>query len=111
WSKLLQDLEGLCDSCGPGFTRNAEERHHNAPGYADRIKEHIHARTGGLGRYYKYLGRRFGQPPSLKAFHADLVQLPFVGALTTNYDSVIEAALFGIPAERAIVDRTIVPGH
>ncbi len=58
---------------------------------------------GDLGRYYAFLDELFKpKSPAYDEFHRMLVDLPFRGILTTNYDTVLEEALFGekIEAER-----------
>ena len=91
WDGLLEELENLANEYGEGL----ERRRRNDPlAYAEDIKSHISKEMNGLGRYYALLQSLFSpKDPPFKAFHRKLVSLPFRGVLTTNYDTVLEAAL------------------
>ena len=91
WEGLLDELENLANECGEGL----ERRRRNDPlAYAEDIKSHISEEMNGLGRYYALLQNLFSpKNPPFKNFHRKLVLLPFRGILTTNYDTVLEAAL------------------
>jgi hypothetical protein len=100
WGRLLEELEDLANECGAGLN---QERKGGDLAYAEDIKSHIRDKTGGLGRYYAFLDELFKpKSPAYDEFHRMLVDLPFRGILTTNYDTVLEEALFGkkIEAER-----------
>ena len=100
WDGLLQELENLANRCGAGLDQT---RKGDALAYAEDIKSHIKNKTGDLGRYYALLDELFKpKSPAYDEFHRMLVDLPFRGILTTNYDTVLEAALLGkkIEAER-----------
>ena len=91
WDGLLQELENLANGCGAGL----DQRRRNDPLiYAERIKSHILNKTGNLSRYYALLQNLFcPKEPPFEDLHRKLVSLPFRGILTTNYDTVLEAAL------------------
>ena len=91
WDGLLQELENLANRCGAGL----DQRRRNDPLiYAEHIKSHILNKTGNLSRYYALLQNLFcPKEPPFEDLHRKLVSLPFRGILTTNYDTVLEAAL------------------
>ena len=94
WEGLLDELENLANKCGA----NLDQRHKGNPSkylaYAEDIKSHIRNKTGNLDRYHNLLYELFkSKSPSFDDFHRILVSLPFRGILTTNYDTVLEAAL------------------
>ena len=94
WDGLIAELESLADGCGEGL----DQRHKGDPlkylAYAEDIKSHISNKTGNLNRYHNLLYELFkSKSPSFDDFHRILVSLPFRGILTTNYDTVLEAAL------------------
>ena len=91
WDGLLEELEDLANRCGAGLNQT---RKGDALAYAEDIKSHIRDKTGGLGRYYALLQNLFSpKNPPFQDFHRQLISLPFRGILTTNYDTVLEAAL------------------
>ena len=103
WDGLLEELEDLADQYGRNFEKDEEKRVKKPLEYAEDIKSHIRDKTGDLGRYYALLDQLFKpESPAYDEFHRLLVDLPFRGILTTNYDIVLEAALQGkkIEAER-----------
>ncbi|MXY26637.1 hypothetical protein F4Y59_00535, partial [Candidatus Poribacteria bacterium] len=105
WDGLLQKLENLANQCGEGL----RQQYKNDPlVYAEDIKLHISGKTGDLSRYYALLQNLFS-PKELpfKDFHRRLVSLPFRGILTTNYDTVLEAAL-GDVEPRFAYDNSLV---
>ena len=100
WDALISALENLANECGAGLN---QERKGGDLAYAEDIKSHIYNEMGDLGRYYAFLDELFKpKSPAYDEFHRMLVDLPFRGILTTNYDTVLEEALFGkkIEAER-----------
>ena len=105
WDGLIQKLEDLANRCGTGL----DQRHKNDPlVYAEDIKSHILDKTGDLGRYYALLQNLFSpKDPSFEDFHSKLASLPFRGILTTNYDTVLEAAL-GAIEPRFAYDNSLV---
>ena len=105
WEGLLEELEDLANECGAGLN---EEQKGDDLAYAEDIKSHIRDKTGGLGRYYALLQSLFSpKDPPCQDFHRKLVSLPFRGILTTNYDTVIEAAL-GAIEPRFAYDNSLV---
>ena len=91
WNGLLEELEDLANRCGAGLDQT---RKGDALAYAKDIKSHIHHKTGNLHRYHALLQSLFSpKDPPCKDFHRKFVSLPFRGILTTNYDTVLEAAL------------------
>lgn len=91
WSGLIDQLENLASEYD--FQRNEEKRKDDPLEYAEEIKSLIR-QTDNLGRYHALLYNLFKRKiPSFDPFHERLVSLPFRGILTTNYDTVLEAAL------------------
>ncbi len=107
WKGLLKELEDLANECGAGLN---QERKGDDLAYAEDIKSHIYNEMGDLGRYHAFLDELF-KPKSLTydEFHRLLVDLPFRGILTTNYDIVLEEALLGKKIEAEREDREIPP--
>ena len=94
WNDLLEELEDLANRCGAGLDQT---RKGDKLAYAKDIKSHIQDKTGDLSRYYALLQNLFSpKDPPFEDFHKKLVLLPFRGILTTNYDTVLEAALGNI---------------
>ncbi|MBW1910674.1 MAG: SIR2 family protein [Deltaproteobacteria bacterium] len=94
WDMLLLKLERLACECGDGFTVNSSSREDSPLDYVREIKKHIEERNGDLNEYHKVLYKEFSpRQPRFNDFHRTLVHLPFKGILTTNYDTVLEAAL------------------
>lgn len=105
WGELLEELENLCEACGPGFVRDATMRDDAPLDYADLIQAHIRTHRGD-DRYLAFMQRLFLAAPKIQRVHEDLVALPFRGFLTTNYDPTIEATLLMIeprPPDKAVV--------
>jgi hypothetical protein len=94
WDGLLEKLEELAIQCGDGLDQSRKK---DLLVYAEDIKSHINEKTGSLKRYHDCLYDLFKRksPPCEPCddFHKMLVSLPFRGILTTNYDTVLEAAL------------------
>ena len=110
WDSLLEELENLACQCGCDFEKDKEKRVGKPLEYAEDIKSHIRDKTGDLGRYYASLDQLFKpKSPAYDEFHRLLVDLPFRGILTTNYDSVLEAALFDKKIEAEREGRQIRP--
>lgn len=92
WDGLLEKLEDLANRCGTGLDQT--QKGDELVAYAEDIKLHIENETGDLSRYYALLQNLFSpKEPPFEDFHRKLVSLPFRGILTTNYDTVLEAAL------------------
>ncbi len=105
WDGLLEELENLANRCGDGLDQG---RKNDPLIYAEDIKSHIHYKTGSLRRYHDFLYTSFKQKsPPFDDFHKKLVSLPFRGILTTNYDTVLEAALGDLEHESA-TDNSLV---
>src|SRR5688500_2061693 len=62
WGELLEELETLCDTCGPGFVRDVSMRDASPLDYADAIQAHIRIHKGD-GRYHAFMQRRFCAAP------------------------------------------------
>ena len=91
WDGLMEKLEELSIQCGEGLD---QDRKNDLLAYAEDIKSHIIKKTGSLNRYHSCLYELFKRKsPPCDDFHKMLVSLPFRGILTTNYDTVLEAAL------------------
>lgn len=92
WEQLIDQLEHFACKCG-GFKPDHEKRQEGLLVYAQDIKSHI-ASFGDLGKYHDFLFELF-QPksPAHDDFHRMLVELPVRGIWTTNFDTVLEAAL------------------
>ena len=94
WNGLLEKLEELAIQCGEGFETDNLKRKEKALEYAEEIKSHIRENINDLAIYYNLLYEFFEpKSPNYDEFHRLLVDLPFRGILTTNYDTVLEAAL------------------
>ena len=105
WDGLLEELENLANRCGPDLDQT---RKGDALAYTEDIKSHIRDKTGDLSRYYALLQNLFSpKEPPFEDFHRKLVSLPFRGILTTNYDTVLEAAL-GELEPRSAYDNSLV---
>ena len=93
WPGLLQKLEDLAIRWGDSFQRDEGKCENDPLVYAEEIKSCV-CKAGNLGEYHALLYNLFKQKtPRFDYFHKMLVSLPFRGILTTNYDTVLEAAL------------------
>ena len=93
WKQLTDQLEHLAGSCSD-FEPDQEKRQEGLLVYAQAIKSHICASFGDLGKYHDFLFELFKpKSPAHDDLHRMLVELPVRGILTTNYDTVLEAAL------------------
>ena len=111
WAGLLEELENLANECG-GFEPDEGKRENDPLAYAKDIKSHICDETGDLNRYYALLYKLFKpRTPSFAGFHKMLVSLPFRGILTTNYDTVLEAALNDKDPTRAHDNTLVIGSH
>ena len=107
WNGLIGELENLANRCGEGLDQT---RKGDALAYAEDIKSHIREKEGDLGRYYNLLDDLFKpESPAYDEFHRMLVDLPFRGILTTNYDIVLEAALSEKKIEAKLEGKEISP--
>lgn len=106
WQGLLEELEDLANRCGAGLDQT---RKGDALAYAEDIKSHIE-KTDDIGKYYDLLDQLFKpKSPAYDEFHSLLIDLPFRGILTTNYDTVLEAALLAKKIEAEREERQIRP--
>lgn len=107
WDGLMEELENLAS--GEGFDKDDLKRERAPLEYAEDIKSHISDKKGSLRRYHGTLYDLFKQKsPPFDDFHKMLVSLPFRGILTTNYDTVLEAALGSIDLESASDNSLII---
>ena len=108
WQGLLKELEDLASECA-GFKPNEGRRANASLAYAEEIKSHILGKMCNLNRYYALLESLFSpKDPRCTDFHRLLVSLPFRGILTTNYDSVLEAALGEIEPSSAYDNSLVI---
>lgn len=110
WSRLLKELEDLAIACGEDFEKNDIKREKDPLEYAEDIKSHID-KTGNLDKYHALLYKLFKpktKTPSFDDLHKKLVALPFRGILTTNYDTVLEAALAEKKPSTAIDNSLVI---
>ena len=113
WFSLLQKLEDLASKCGDDFKAD-KENYKNGDSldyltYAGKIKSHICKKNGNLSKYHALLYEEFKRKTlSVDDFHKRLVSLPFRGILTTNYDTVLEAALGAIEPSYASDNSLII---
>lgn len=106
WNGLIEELENLANGCGEGLD---QRRKNDLLVYAEDIKLHICNKTGSLSRYHGCLYNLFRRrSPPCDDFHKMLVSLPFRGILTTNYDTVLEAALGEIEHESASDNSLVI---
>lgn len=110
WDGLLEKLENLAIECGEGFEIDNLKREKSPLEYTEDIKTHIRDKCGDLDRYYGLLQKDLFSPkePPFTDFHKKLVSLPFRGILTTNYDTVLEAALGEIEPKTAYDNSFII---
>ena len=105
WDGLLEKLENLANRCDKGLDQS---RKGDPLAYAEDIKSHICNKMGDLDKYHALLQKLFSpRDPPFTDFHTKLVVLPFRGILTTNYDTVLEAAL-GNLEQRTAYDNSLV---
>ena len=106
WDRLMEELENLANRCGEGLDQT---RKGDALAYSEDIKSHINNKMGSLRRYQDFLYESFKQKsPPFDDFHKMLVSLPFRGILTTNYDTVLEAALGTVDPESASDNSLVI---
>ena len=110
WNGLIEALENLANNCGEGLNQSRIRDPLAYLAYTENIKSHIRDKTGDLDRYYALLYELF-KPKTIThdEFHRLLVDLPFRGILTTNYDIVLEAALSEKKIEARLEGKEIPP--
>jgi SIR2-like domain len=92
WQQLLKKLEELACQCGPDFEVDEQKRTSSPLEYAQDLRDYI--AKNDINKYYDLICTLFRPlTPACDEFHKTLVQLPFKGIITTNYDAVLEAAL------------------
>ncbi len=126
WDGLMKELEDLATKCDKDdeddedFEINNLKREKKPLEYAEDIKTHICQKIGDLVIYNNLLYDLFEpKSPAYDEFHRLLVDLPVRGILTTNYDTVLEAALLGKEREAemnqedipSIDDKQVVIDH
>lgn len=87
WPELIKELNELT----PSLQLNEGE---DLLCYAEKIKTQL-KNQGKIEKYYEFLRNRF--EPKEKycdKFHQSLLKLNFSGIVTTNYDKVLELAIF-----------------
>ena len=113
WWSLIEKLEDLACECGGGFKRK-KDNYKNGDSleyltYAGKIKSHICKQNGNLSEYhalhYKESKRK---TRAFDDFNKRLVSLPDRGILTTNYDTVLEAALGDIEPSYASDNSLVI---
>ncbi len=111
WPILVEKLENLAIECTDSFTRDSKELKNDPLVYAEKVKSHIE-KTSNLDRYYALLQDLFGpKDPPCTDFHKRLVLLPFRGILTTNFDTVLEAALGEMESRFAYDNSLVIDRH
>lgn len=117
WDGLMKELEDLATKCDKDdendedFEINNLKRKEQPLEYAEDIKSHISEKNkkNKLTRYHNCLYALFKRKsPPCDDFHKMLVTLPFRGILTTNYDTVLEAALGEIETEFASDNSLVI---
>lgn len=95
WKGLLKELENFAQNCGPDFREKVKSTDDKLY-YVKNIQEYIKEKNGNLDKYYTKLHRLFSPKNRAKQFpqfHMNMVELPFKGIITTNYDIVLDKAL------------------
>ncbi|MGD8778305.1 MAG: SIR2 family protein [Ignavibacteria bacterium] len=92
WEKLIITLEDLAITCNKNFKINEVERNERPWDYVYNIKKHIQQYDNNINRYYDKLANIFSDQDCLP-IHRKLISLPFLGFITTNYDTLLEKAL------------------
>lgn len=109
WPCLLEKLEHLAEDCGDDFQPDKEKRDGDRLAYAEDLQSFIHDEKQEEGRYNALIYDLFkAKTLAVDDFHKTLVSLPFKGILTTNYDTVLEAALGAIENPSASDNSLII---
>ena len=109
WGELVAKLQELARSFGQ-FVPPTGLSPRKAPEFVHAIKEHILHTTGNLSPYWNFLGREFGpRSPGCSRIHRDLIQLPFKGFITSNYDPCLENGCIAAVPGRMPIPVTINP--
>lgn len=98
WNSLIQILEQEAINCGGKIPPIKPEARSDLVVYASILKEHIRSSTGSYNRYHALIDEVFRPKREfpIDDFHMNLVQSPFSGIVTTNYDVLLEQALSAI---------------
>lgn len=98
WGELIDELQTLAEGCGNDFKKDKVEKKENPLKYAELIKSHIEKVEGNSDKFYKKIKELYSPNSHKKEqaneFHKNLIKLPFKGYITTNYDHVLEAAIY-----------------
>lgn len=113
WSKLLEMLHddvlwSLPDHLTRPFVKPTDWAS-NPLGYADCIRNHINELADGHDRYYNFLRRTFDSKGT-DLLHRQLLDLPFRGIVTTNYDPTLDEALATKDPANAVDNHFVVDG-
>ena len=114
WRGLIEELKGLASELGDDFKPTEGKGEDDLLAYAEDIKSYIckhniHKDKKNLYIYYGLLDDLFSPAdPPYTDFHRMLVSLPFRGILTTNYDTVLEAALGAVEQSTAYDNSLII---
>ena len=108
WRGLIEELKGLASELGDGSKPTEGNGEDDLLTCAEAIKSYI-CNKKNLHLYYGLLEYLFSPAdPPYKDFHRILVSLPFRGILTTNYDTVLEAALGAVEQPTAYDNSLII---
>jgi hypothetical protein len=107
WGELIGDIEkeaeNISADTGRPFRVRPLDDTEDDLAYASRLKQFI-----GDSIYFALIHRLFDDGKGCDDCHVDLLKLPFRGVITTNYDHLLENALFkatGIPPNDLVIDE------
>lgn len=111
WGKLIKEIEKLAINCGGDISSETVQTNLDFISYAEILKEHIRSSKGNCYRYYALIENLFKPRSecSIDDFHRNLVQLPFSGIVTTNYDVSLEDAILAVNQGRVRYPSLVVP--
>lgn len=96
WNELLENLRELAFSLATpsdGQLEVADDCAANPLCYADQLRKQIQACPNGPDRYHAFLRKCFERRGPRDALHRQLIELPFRGIVTTNYDPALDDEL------------------
>ena len=96
WNELLGDLRELAVSLAVRSDGQLEASADCAADplcYADHLRKRLEACPNGLDRYHAFLRKHFETRGRRDALHRQLIELPFRGIVTTNYDPALDDEL------------------
>jgi hypothetical protein len=109
WSELIKELENearkIGDDSSTQFSFRPTSDAEDDLKYASRLKEFLRDPI-----YFALIHRLFDGTKGCDDCHVKLLQLPFRGIITTNYDHLLELALYkatGDPIEPIVVDEIV----